>query len=109
MSEDVEASMFKKLLGVRTLIKSAVELDQPILHYCAYAAEEKLWELTVVAQAQTSLAPFWHFKLMLSHKDLERVVLIIFKMIEYYDSIIKPQDKKLIKGGSNSGLITKPE
>jgi len=78
-------TLFKKLLGIRELIKSASELDQLIIHYITYNYATNLFELTVAAQSTTALTLIWTFKLNLPHTILERVLILIKKMINHYD------------------------
>lgn len=95
----VAGEMFKKCLGIRTLIKSSVELDQPILHYIAYDLESGEYEVTIIAQAQTSMMPFWHFKIMMPYALLDRFMKYIFKLISICDAREAKKPKSTIYTG----------
>jgi len=89
---EVEGSLFKKLLGIRALFKSAVELDQEMIHYIAYDYDSRLFEITVAAQAKTAPIPAWTFKLVVPYSHLERILLIFEKIIKHYEKIFYKED-----------------
>lgn len=104
--------LFKKALGIRTLIKSSVDLDQPINHYIAYDRKTDLFEITIFAQAQERMMPFWTVKIDVDFKYVKRLLLYIFKLIDRYDKMLLSQAKihrpPGSEGGSN-GTIQRPK
>jgi len=86
--------LFRKTLGIRTLVSSAVELDQRIIHYIAYDFTTNVFEITISAQAQTNPIPYWVFKIELPHTLLERFLKLIAKMISHYDKVWETKEKK---------------
>jgi len=107
-----KGDLFKKCLGVRTLIQSSVELDQPINHYIAYDKESKEFEVTLFAQAQEAPVPFWTTKIMVQYKHLEKFLWYIFKLIDRYDRLLLSKPKVYAPpgtGGGKNGGVQRPK
>lgn len=106
-----ELQLFKRMLGLRTLIKTACELDQAISHYITYLPSEGdqyAYELVIFAHAQIHPKPAWVVKMILEPEILARVMKIIFRMIKYYDSVVsKKEEKDGVKRSIDKSTVSK--
>lgn len=90
-----ELQLFKRMLGLRSLIKTACQLDQAISHYITYVPLETGhdYEVVLFAHAQVHPKPAWVVKILLRPELLSRVMQITFKMIKYYDKLVTTQEE----------------
>ena len=88
---ETELQIFKRMLGLRTLIKAACELDQAISHYITFLPEESgdfAYEVVIFAHSQIHPKPVWVVKMVIDSDLLSRVMSATFRMIKHYDKIV---------------------
>jgi hypothetical protein len=88
---ETEKLLFKRMLGLKTLIKTACELDQALSHYITYLPDvsgDFAYEIVIFAHSQVHPAPVWVVKLIVESDVLARVMSATFKMIQHYDKLV---------------------
>lgn len=92
---ETEKLLFKKMLGLKALIKTACELDQAISHYITYLPEASgdfAYEIVIFAHSQVHPKPVWVVKMVVESDVLARVMSATFKMIKHYDKIVAEKE-----------------
>jgi len=88
-----QGELFKKCLGLRTLINTSVELEQDMVHYMAFDYKTQEFEVVMMAKTQMAQVAYWTFVIRLPYELLKRFMLLTEKMIK--------QGEKKFEGGKN--------
>ena len=89
-----EQNLFRKMLGLKSLIKTACILDQAISHYVTgLPLEVGGSELVIFAHSQVHPQPVWVVKMILDRDLVFRVIDITTQMIKQYDKLALQEEK----------------
>ena len=101
--------MFRKMLGMRSLIQSAIQLDHEINHMITYTPVTSYnprdgkdrFEITLFARGNKSPAMAWVLKLQVMGYELTRIMDIIYHMILLYEKLTPKKEAILDEGNSH--------